>query len=85
MAALDIALDTDLALRSDQIVCYAIAAPRVGNHAFARAYDAAVPHTWNIINDQVKAQHLRLGIYVIVLLCRSLEMPFKSTIHHIIL
>lgn len=53
IAALEVALDKALALRPDQIICYAIAAPRTGNHAFAHAYDEAVPHTWNVINDQV--------------------------------
>ena len=53
LAALDIALDATLALRPDQIVCHAIAAPGTGNHEFAKAYDAAVPPTWNVINDQV--------------------------------
>ena len=52
LAAFDIALDQGLALSPDQIVCYSVAAPRTGNHAFAAAYNAVVPHTWNVINDQ---------------------------------
>ena len=35
------------------VVCYTFAAPRTGNHAFARDYNAAVPDTWSVINDQV--------------------------------
>ena len=36
-----------------QVVCYTFAAPRTGNHAFARENNAAVPDTWSVINDQV--------------------------------
>jgi hypothetical protein len=54
LGALAIACDTSLDLRKDQVVCYAVAAPRVGNSAFAAAYEALVPHTWNVINDQVR-------------------------------
>jgi hypothetical protein len=39
-----------------KVVCYTFAAPRTGNHAFAREYNAMVPDTWSIINDQV-TQH----------------------------
>ncbi|KAA6424283.1 MAG: hypothetical protein FRX49_05495 [Trebouxia sp. A1-2] len=35
-----------------KVVCYTFAAPRTGNHAFAREYNAMVPDTWSIINDQ---------------------------------
>ena len=35
------------------VSCYTFGAPRTGNHAFAREYNAAVPDTWSIINDQV--------------------------------
>ena len=35
------------------ISCYTFGAPRTGNRAFAREYDAAVPDTWSVINDQV--------------------------------
>ncbi len=31
---------------------YTFGAPRVGNHAFARLFKAAVPSTWDIVNDQ---------------------------------
>ena len=54
LGALAIVCDTSLDLRKDQVVCYAVAAPRVGNSAFAAAYEALVPHTWNVINDQVR-------------------------------
>ncbi len=36
-----------------EVVCYTFAAPRTGNHAFAREYNAMVPDTWSVINDQV--------------------------------
>ena len=32
---------------------YTVGAPRVGNRAFRREYNARVPDTWTIINDQV--------------------------------
>ena len=38
---------------SHEVVCYTFAAPRTGNHAFARDYNAMVPDTWSVINDQV--------------------------------
>lgn len=38
-----------------KVVCYTFAAPRTGNHAFARDYNAMVPDTWSVINDQVSA------------------------------
>jgi len=34
------------------VACYSFGAPRVGNHAFAQDYNAHVPDTWSIINDQ---------------------------------
>ncbi len=41
-----------------KVVCYTFAAPRTGNHAFAREYNAMVPNAWSVINDQVT--HLNL-------------------------
>ncbi|KAF6262015.1 hypothetical protein COO60DRAFT_1699568 [Scenedesmus sp. NREL 46B-D3] len=35
-----------------QVSVYTFGAPRVGNHMFARQYEAAVPDTWHVINDQ---------------------------------
>ena len=35
------------------VSCYTFGAPRTGNHAFAKEYNAAVPDTWSVINDQV--------------------------------
>ena len=32
--------------------CYTFGAPRTGNHAWARAYDKAVPDTWHVINNE---------------------------------
>ncbi len=40
-------------LKPMDVSCYTFGAPRVGNHAFARQYDATLPDTWNIINNQV--------------------------------
>jgi hypothetical protein len=37
-----------------QVSVYTFGAPRVGNHMFARQYEAAVPDTWHVINDQVR-------------------------------
>ena len=39
--------------RQVQVKCYIFGCPRVGNHAFAEDYKAAVPETWHIINDRV--------------------------------
>ena len=50
LAAYDIACRFQL--RPDQIQCYTFGCPRVGNHAFAAAYGAAVPDTWHLINEQ---------------------------------
>lgn len=47
-----------------QVVCYTFAAPRTGNHAFAREYNAAVPDTWSVINDQVSPLHCSDDMYV---------------------
>ena len=41
--------------RDTKVVCYTFAAPRTGNHAFAKEYNAMVPDTWSVINDQVRA------------------------------
>lgn len=35
---------------------YTVGAPRPGNRAFARQYNAKVPHTWHVINPQVWQQ-----------------------------
>ena len=35
------------------VSCYTFGAPRVGNHAWAKMYDATVPDTWTLINNQV--------------------------------
>lgn len=80
VAALDLALDPDLALQSEQIVCYAIAAPRVGTHAFAKAYEVAVPHTWNIINDQVNHSNICHGLKAAVVQKFS-GRPFNLQCH----
>lgn len=44
-----------------KVICYTFAAPRTGNHAFAREYNALVPDTWSIINDQVSSMR-RFGL-----------------------
>lgn len=33
---------------------YTVGAPRPGNRAFARQYNVKVPHTWHVINPQVR-------------------------------
>lgn len=33
---------------------YTVGAPRPGNRAFAQQYNAKVPHTWHVINPQVR-------------------------------
>lgn len=38
-----------------EVICYNFAAPRTGNHAFAQDYNAVVPDTWSVINDQVSS------------------------------
>lgn len=40
-----------------QVSVYTFGAPRAGNHAFAKVYEAAVPDTWHVINDQVRMPH----------------------------
>lgn len=42
------------AISNTKVVCYTFAAPRTGNHAFARDYKTVVPDTWSVINDQVR-------------------------------
>lgn len=44
-----------------EVACYTFAAPRTGNHAFARYYKTVVPDTWSVINDQVRIRHLSVG------------------------
>lgn len=44
-----------LAMSNIKVVCYTFAAPRTGNHAFAQDYNATVPDTWSVINDQVSS------------------------------
>lgn len=38
-----------------RVVCYTFAAPRTGNYAFAREYNAMISDTWSLINDQVSS------------------------------
>ena len=53
-----------------KVVCYTFAAPRTGNHAFAREYNAMVPDTWSVINDQVCFQ-LLLQTLPVMFVCFS--------------
>ena len=54
LAAYDICTGLQaIAASNIEVVCYTFAAPRTGNHAFARDYNATVPDTWSVINDQV--------------------------------
>ena len=34
---------------------YTVGAPRPGNRAFAKQYEAKVPDTWHVINDRVRS------------------------------
>ncbi|KAL0050037.1 hypothetical protein WJX82_003243 [Trebouxia sp. C0006] len=53
LAAFDIRRHLLDNMQSDaEVVCYTFAAPRTGNHAFAREYNAMVPDSWSVINDQ---------------------------------
>ncbi len=54
LAAYDLAAAVHASGLDVRLACYTCGAPRLGNTAFARAYEAAVPDTWNIINDQVR-------------------------------
>ena len=55
LAAFDIRRHLLDNMQSDaEVVCYTFAAPRTGNHAFAREYNAMVPDSWSVINDQVR-------------------------------
>ena len=54
LAAYDLAAGLREAGLDVRLACYTFGAPRLGNRPFAAAYEAAVPNTWNIINDQVQ-------------------------------
>jgi predicted lipase len=54
LAAHDIATAAAKQGLTVSVGCYTFGAPRVGNHAFANEYNKLVPHTWHIINDQVR-------------------------------
>lgn len=49
-----------------RVICYTFAAPRTGNHAFARDYNAMVPDTWSIINDQVSNSKMPFNTYAVL-------------------
>ena len=55
LAALDIVHACNLS--ATNVSCYTFGCPRVGNHAFADAYAAAVPDTWHVINGQDVVVH----------------------------
>lgn len=46
------AYDITKAFPGATVRVYTFGSPRVGNHAFAKDYDATVPDSWAIINDQ---------------------------------
>ena len=48
-------------LKAMDISCYTFGAPRVGNHAWAKLYDATVQDTWVMLNNQVRQNVLQLG------------------------
>jgi len=51
LCAYDIATRGPCAEFDLDVRCYTFGAPRVGNHAWAREYNAKVPDTWQIINS----------------------------------
>ena len=53
LASYDLAAAIKEAGLDVQLCCYTFGSPRVGNSPFAAAYEATVPNTWNVINDQV--------------------------------
>ena len=56
IAAHDIRTSLDAhAVQDVEVVCYTFAAPRTGNHAFARDVSRVIPDCWSVINDQVPA------------------------------
>lgn len=46
------AIDLQRVSSFPRLQVYTYGAPRTGNHAFAREYEALVPHTWHLINDR---------------------------------
>jgi hypothetical protein len=61
-----------------QVSVYTFGAPRVGNHAFARVYEKAVPDTWHVINDQVQLSGILLAQ------CRIVAARISSVDHRCI-
>ena len=64
-------------LGDTKVVCCTFAAPRTGNHAFAREYNTMVPDTWSIINDQVSCLAHRLCAVLTWFLAKKL-MPDRQ-------
>ena len=52
LAAYDIAHATFKEGRQPNQVVYTFGAPRTGNHAFAKEFQACVPDCWHIINGK---------------------------------
>ena len=63
LAAFDIARGAcGVAVPESNVMCYTFGCPRVGNHAFADEYAAAVPNTWHVINKQdAVARAMKVG------------------------
>lgn len=67
-----------------------LAAPRTGNHAFAREYNAAVPDSWQIINGQDAGEEAtaRMSVCALMLLlsthctptAQHLALPLRSAV-----
>ena len=59
-----------------RVACYTFGAPRVGNHAFAKEFNAIVNDCWHVINDLVSClpKH-RLIITTPVYFMVSDELP----------
>ena len=62
------------------ISCYTFGAPRTGNHAFAWDYNAAVPDTWAIINDQDAV--VRCSTVALVISTSLAALCFAEHMHH---
>ena len=67
-----------------RVICYTFAAPRTGNHAFARDYNAMVPDTWSIINDQVSSLMMPLNTYAALAVVTCTTCVLSSTTHSIV-
>ena len=71
VAALDIA--DLLPWRSLQV--YTVGAPRPGNAAFSKLYNAKIPDTWHIINERVRAHIVRSKLSAFCTWLKASQLP----------